>query len=77
MPIELPTTNVAGSPTRVNRPAALLTRAVMISGATKSTFSARATATMMGASSTTVVAFGSSAQTGAVSASSRSSATWW
>ena len=37
MPIELPTRNVAGSPTSVSSPAELLMMAVRISGPTKST----------------------------------------
>ena len=67
MPIELPTRNVAGSPTSVSRPAELLMIAASIIGGTKSMSSAFATPMMMGASSTTVVAFGSRAHSGATS----------
>ena len=72
MPMELPTRNVAGSPTSVNNPAELLTIAVRISGPTKSTSSATATRTMTGARRITVVAFGRNAHNGATSAMSRS-----
>ena len=73
-PIALPTRKVAGSPTRVSMPAALLTMAVMISGPTKSTLSVLQTPMMTGATRMTAVALGSRAQTGATSAtmSSRS-----
>ena len=63
MPIALPTRKVAGSPTRVSRPAALLTMAVRIIGGTKLTSSACATRMITGASRITVVAFGRSAHT--------------
>ncbi len=72
MPIAWPTMNVAGSPTSVSSPAELLTMAVTINGRTMSMSSAFATRTMIGASSTTVVAFGSSAHSGATSAISSS-----
>ncbi len=72
MPIELPTRNVAGSPTSVSSPAALLTMAVSTRGLTKSTSRALDTRTRTGARRTTVVAFGSSAHTGATSAMSSS-----
>ena len=72
IPTELPTRKVAGSPTSVSIPAELLTMAVRIIGPTKSTFSARATAMTIGATSITVVAFGRKAQTGATIATSRS-----
>jgi len=65
--MELPTRNVAGSPTSVSNPAELLMMAVITSGPTKSTSSSRATRMMIGASSTTVVAFGSTAHSGATS----------
>jgi len=71
MPIELPTRKVAGSPTSVSMPAELLTTAVITSGPTKLTLRARATPTITGANRITVVAFGSSAQTGATTATSR------
>ncbi len=61
MPMELPTRKVAGSPTSVSRPAVLLTMAVRIIGGTMSMSSSRATRMMTGASSTTVVALGSTA----------------
>ncbi len=71
MPIELPTRNVAGSPTSVSIPAELLTMAVITIGPTMLTLRARATAMMTGASRITVVAFGRNAHTGATSATSR------
>ncbi|MOA26782.1 hypothetical protein D3C78_1476000 [compost metagenome] len=71
MPIELPTRKVAGSPTRVSMPAALLTIAVMTMGPTISTLSARATRMITGASRITVVALGRNAHTGATSSTSR------
>ncbi len=70
-PIALPTRKVAGSPTRVSMPAELLTIAVRIIGPTKSTFRARATAMMIGATRITVVALGRNAHTGATTATSR------
>jgi hypothetical protein len=67
IPTSLPTRNVAGSPTSVSMPAELLMTAVRTMGPTKSTSRAFATLMMMGASSITVVAFGSTAQSGAMS----------
>ena len=64
MPIELPTRNVAGSPTSVSNPAELLRMAISTSGPMKSTSSARAVRTTIGASRMTVVAFGSTAHSG-------------
>ena len=72
MPIALPTMKVAGSPTRVSSPAALLIIAARIKGTTKPSSSARATRMTTGASSTTAVALGRSAHTGATSSISPS-----
>src|SRR5215470_14134164 len=63
MPMELPTRKVAGSPTRISRPAELLTMAISTSGATISTFNAPATLMTIGANSNTVVALGKTRKT--------------
>ena len=63
--MELPTRNVAGSPTRVSMPAELEMIAVSTMGPTKSISRAIATRMIIGASSTTVVALGSTAHKGA------------
>jgi hypothetical protein len=55
----------------VSIPAELLTMTVRITGPTKSTFSARATRMLTGATRITVVAFGRKAHTGVTSATSR------
>ncbi len=73
MLIELPTIKVAGSPTMVNRPALLATNTIKISSGTKLMFSSAAMGGISGASSITVVALGSMAQTGVVIATMPSS----
>ena len=72
IPIALPTMKVAGSPTSVSSPAALLTIAVITIGPTKPTSRAFETRMMMGASRITVVAFGRNAHTTATVSTSMS-----
>ena len=66
IPMELPTRKVAGSPTRVNRPAELLMMAVRMTGGMKSRSRSWHTLMTTGAISITMVALGRNAQRGAV-----------